>query len=67
MNFVPYFFTMKAIIKVVTAQKKFSSEDLDAFRRVLNMLRAHDLSVCLTIKQKTDNQFIIYKSKLKSV
>lgn len=58
---------MKAFIKVVTANNEFSHEDLDAFRRVLNMLRAHDLSVALIIKQKLTKKFIIKQSKLKAV
>jgi hypothetical protein len=58
---------MKALIKIVTAQKKFSPEDLDAFRRVLNMLRAHDLAVNLTIKEKIKTEYNIKQSKLRLV
>lgn len=58
---------MKAIIRVVTANKEFSNEDLDIFRRVLNVLRTHDLSVALFIKQKLTKEFTIKQSKLKAV
>lgn len=49
------YLNMKAFIKIVKADK-FSPEDLEAFRRVLNMLRAHDLSVALSIKEKVTRE-----------
>jgi len=44
---------MKAIIKVCKAGK-FDSHDLDALRRVANMLRAHELSVKIEMKVKQE-------------
>lgn len=42
---------MKALIKIAKASK-FTPQDLDIFRRVLNVLQAHDLSANLEIKTK---------------
>lgn len=58
---------MKASIKIVTAQKNFSQSDLDTFRRILNVLREHDLSVRLTIKKKVTTDYRIGKTKLKAI
>jgi hypothetical protein len=58
---------MKATIKILTAEKEFSSQDMDIFRRVMNVLRAHDLAVSLTIKKKVEERIEIHKSKLKAV
>lgn len=57
---------MKAIIKIVTAQKQFSSQDLDVFRRMLNVLHEHDLAASLTMTKKTKVQFD-YNTKLRKV
>ena len=58
---------MKATIKIVTAQKEFSKEDMDAMRRILNVLRAHELACSLTIKKKTNEHYTIHESKLEAV
>ena len=58
---------MKAIIKIVTAQKEFSKEDLDCFRRMLNVLHDHHLSARLDIKKKQVQSYKIVQSKLKTV
>lgn len=59
---------MKAIIKIVTANKEFSKEDLDCFRRMLNVLYAHKLSARLEIKKKTEIQsYTVVHAKLKAV
>ncbi len=49
----PFFIstTMKAIIKVCKAGK-FTPSDIDALRRVANMLREHQLSVQIEMKVK---------------
>jgi hypothetical protein len=49
---------MKAIIKIVTANKKFSKDQKDAIRRFSIILQEHNLSVVVTIKKK------IKKSKI---
>jgi len=58
---------MKATIKIITAQKEFSKADMDAFRRILNVLRSHDLAARLTIKKKITTHYEIQESKLKIV
>lgn len=58
---------MKATIIIMTAQKEFSSQDMDIFRRVLNVLRAHDLAVSLDIKKRVRKSYEIHKSKLRVV
>jgi hypothetical protein len=58
---------MKAIIRIVTAQKQFSKEDMDSFRRILNVLHEHHLSASLEIKKKEVQTFTVIKSKLKAV
>jgi len=57
---------MRAVIKIVTAQKEFSKADLDVFRRILNVLHAHDLSAVLEIRKKSKEQ-ISYNVKLRLV
>lgn len=58
---------MKAIIKILTAQKEFSKNDLDVFRRILNVLSSHDLAARLIIKKKIKQSYEIHESKLKAV
>lgn len=58
---------MKATIIILTAQKEFSSQDMDIFRRVLNVLRAHDLAVSLDIKKRVKQSYKIHKSGLRVV
>jgi len=58
---------MKAVIRIVTAQKQFSKEDMDSFRRILNVLYAHHLSARLEIKKKEVQTFTVTESKLIAV
>jgi|GEM_PF-5553299 len=58
---------MKATIKIVTARKEFTKSDMDAFRRILNVLHEHNLSARLSIKEKTKSQITTYKPKLKAI
>jgi hypothetical protein len=58
---------MKAIIRIVTANKEFSKEDLDCFRRMLNVLYAHKLSARLEIKKTEIQSYTVIHSKLKAV
>ena len=53
---------MKAIIKVCTAEKEFSQGQVAIMKRVKNVLEAHDLSVCITMKQKIN--IMNYKLKV---
>jgi hypothetical protein len=55
---------MKAIIKILTANKEFSKEDMDSFRRILNVLHEHHLSASLEIKKKEFQTFTVIESKL---
>jgi hypothetical protein len=43
---------MKAIVKIVTAEPEFSSDQKLIIKRIVNVLIEHDLSVCLQIKTK---------------
>jgi hypothetical protein len=58
---------MKASIKIITVNKEFSKEDLDAMRRILNVLRAHDLAASLVIKRKIKQHCEIINSQLRVV
>lgn len=42
----------KATLKIVTAEKKFTVDQLQVIRRVMNVLRDHDLSVAVSLKVK---------------
>ena len=55
---------MKAIIKVVTAEKQFSKDQEQILRRISNVLRAHGLSVVIITKEKTVQQLDLHKGKL---
>lgn len=43
---------MKAIIKIVTAKKEFTPDQLQIIRRVTNVLSMHSLSVDIRIDEK---------------
>ena len=43
---------MKAIIKVVTANKEFSEDQKQIMRRISNVLLEHNLSVAIILKKK---------------
>ena len=43
---------MKAIIKVVTAEKEFSEDQKQILRRVTMVLIEHNLSACVILKKK---------------
>jgi len=43
---------MKAIIKVVTAEKEFNDDQKTIMRRVVMVLIEHDLSACIVLKKK---------------
>lgn len=43
---------MKAIIKVVTANKEFTEDQKKILRRVTMVLIEHNLSACIEIKKK---------------
>ena len=43
---------MKANIKVVTANKEFTPEQIAILKRVKTVLEAHDLNVLITMKVK---------------
>lgn len=58
---------MKATLKIKTTEKEFSKQDMDTFRRMLNVLRSHDLAASLIIKKKTKEEYKIYNTKLKAV
>lgn len=55
----------KATIKIASASKTFSQADLDCFRRLLNVLEDHQLSVRLNIKEV--KSYKLENSKLKIV
>jgi hypothetical protein len=52
---------MKAIIKIVTAEKKFTPAQIQIMKRVLRtLIENHELSACITIKEKkTKSQRLI--------
>jgi hypothetical protein len=43
---------MKAIIKIVTANKDFDDDQKQIMRRVMSVLHDHRLSVCIIQKKK---------------
>jgi len=43
---------MKAFIKVVTARRELSNDQKDVLRRCANVLREHDFSVRIILKEK---------------
>jgi hypothetical protein len=43
---------MRAFVKVVTARRELSNDQKDALRRAANMLREHDFSVLIILKDK---------------
>jgi len=43
---------MKAIIKILTADKEFSQDQKDIMRRISNVLKEHNLSVSIQIRKK---------------
>jgi hypothetical protein len=43
---------MKAIIKICTAEKEFTADQLQIMRRVRNVLEEHGLSAAINIKIK---------------
>ena len=43
---------MKAIIKVVTAEKEFTEDQKKILRRVTMVLMEHGLSACIEVKKK---------------
>ena len=53
---------MKAVIKIVTAEKEFTQDQRQIMRRVTMVLTEHNLSVALAIKEKKTKQL-----KLKAV
>jgi len=55
----------KAKIKIVSISKEFSKEDLDCFRRMLNVLEHHNLVAELQIKET--KSYKLDKTKLKIV
>jgi len=42
---------MKAIIKILTAEKRFSEDQKTVMRRVINVLAEHNLSACIFLKK----------------
>jgi hypothetical protein len=50
---------MKATIKVVTAEKEFTYDQKQILRRVTMVLKEHDLSVAIFIKEKKITQLKI--------
>jgi hypothetical protein len=55
---------MKAIIKIVTANKKFDEDQKQLMRRMVNVLYEHNLSACIILKKKVRKDKIL---KLKAV
>lgn len=43
---------MKAVIKIATARKEFTQAQLAMLRRIMMVLREHDLSVIMEKKKK---------------
>ena len=43
---------MKAIIKIVTAEKDFSEDQKQIMRRITMVLIEHNLSACIMLKKK---------------
>jgi len=57
---------MKANIKIVTANKEFTPDQIAIMKRVKTVLEAHELSVCISMK--IINKVTIDKNfKLKAV
>jgi hypothetical protein len=56
--------TMKAIIKIVTANKDFSEDEKMLFRRMVNVLFEHNLSARVMLKKKVTKTKIL---KLKAI
>lgn len=54
---------MKAIIKIVTAEPEFNSDQKQIMKRIVNVLIEHSLSVSLTIRDKLHKQGKIFKLK----
>lgn len=54
---------MKAIIKIVTAEPEFNSDQKQIMKRIINVLIEHDLSVCLRIGSRKVKQGKIFKLK----
>ena len=47
---------MKAVIKILTADKEFSQDQKDILRRVSNVLMEHNLSVSVILKKKVSKK-----------
>jgi len=43
---------MKAIIKIVTAEREFNADQKQIMRRIVMVLTEHSLSACIVLKQK---------------
>jgi hypothetical protein len=52
---------MKAIIKVVTAEKEFNEDQKRILKRIAIVLIEHNLSVAVTMKIKKDKQLKLIK------
>jgi hypothetical protein len=50
---------MKAIIKVVTANKEFTEDQKQILRRMTNVLIEHGLSACVVLKKKVTKTKIL--------
>ena len=48
---------MKAVIKILTAGKQFTPDEMDCFRRMLNVFHERGLSARLEIKVKQTYDF----------
>jgi hypothetical protein len=44
---------MKAVIKIVTAEKEFTPDQIKIMKRIISVLIEHNLSVALLMKEKT--------------
>ncbi|MGA2407733.1 MAG: hypothetical protein ABSF81_13435 [Bacteroidales bacterium] len=55
---------MKAIIKVVTAEKEFTQDQEQIMRRISNVLREHGLSVAITPKRKSKERLELREAKI---
>jgi len=54
-----YLITMKAIIKIVTADKEFTEDQKTIMRRVVMVLIEHNLSACVVLKKKIKESEIL--------
>jgi hypothetical protein len=58
---------MKAIIRIVTAEKEFTRDQEQIMRRISNVLREHGLSVAITMKRKTKEPFDLGVAKIYNI